>query len=49
MTQEHVGPRPHSQEPGFIRTPWRNLEEPLGATSISEGTPQNHNVSERVE
>ena len=37
MTLEHVGPRAHSQEPGFLRTPWRNLDVPLGATSISKG------------
>ncbi|XP_077717927.1 uncharacterized protein LOC144292091 isoform X3 [Canis aureus] len=42
MIQEHVGPRPHSQEPGFLRTLWRTLEAPLGATSTSEGTTQNH-------
>lgn len=44
MTQEHMGPRPHSQEPGFLRTSWRTLEAPLGATSTSEGTTQNHRV-----
>ena len=49
MTQEHIGPRLHSQEPGFLRTPWRTLEALLGATSTSEGTTQNHRVSEWVE
>ena len=49
MTQEHLGPCPHSQEPGFLRTPWRTMEAPLGATSTSEGTPQKHRISEWVE
>ncbi len=49
MTLEHVEPRPHSQEPSFLRTPWRTLEAPLGATSTSEGTTHKHRVSEWVE
>ena len=36
-------------EPGFLRTTWRTLEVPFGATSILEETPQNHRVSEWVE
>ena len=49
MTQEQLGPCPYSQEPCFLRTPWRTLEALLGVTSTSEGTTQNHRVSEWVE